>query len=122
LTAQLVSSKVDFRYIFIDEKYILRSLEYSVTNHDSPLYYPGLRIEVKADNDKHKKELFESDVYYWKLEIPQGDTVSRVVDEEDITFFNNITIYATLFYEDVDIRPYEITFTKEELGTSNDQE
>jgi len=110
--------KIDAEKLYKDEdKYVLKNINLSLTNnHFYSLYDVGLRVKVKADNEKSEYDYYNNEDF--KYEFKSGEKITKTLSTKEINFMRNITVMATLYLpdEDVDIRPLEVTFTKSDLG------
>lgn len=96
--------------------YTLSEVNLTFTNYDDfSLEDVGLKITILKDGEKNEILYFETDGGYSR--INPGNMVKRSVKKDKIRFNNNITVRASLFHdlEDVEVRPLEVTFTKEDF-------
>jgi len=99
------------------DKYVLKNINLSFMNNDHySLYNVGLRVTVKADNEKSEYDYYNNEDF--KYEFKSGEKITKTLSTKEINLLRNITVMVTLYLpdEDVDIRPLEVTFTKSDLG------
>lgn len=97
--------------------YVLKNMTLSFTNnYFSPLYDVGLKVIVKADDEKNEYDYYDNENF--RYEFKSGEKITKTLKLNEIKFLHNITVMATLYLldEDVGIRPLEVTFTKSDLG------
>lgn len=110
--------EVGVKKVYKDEDYyVLENMNVSfINNHFYSLYGVGLRVIVKADDEKKEYDYYEKDDF--RYEIKSGEKITKTLKQKEINFLHNITVMATLYIPngDVDVRPLEVTFTKSDLG------
>jgi len=110
--------KIDAEKLYKDgDKYVLKNINLSFMNNDHySLYNVGLRVTVKADNEKSEYDYYNNEDF--KYEFKSGEKITKTLSTKEINLLRNITVMVTLYLpdEDVDIRPLEVTFTKSDLG------
>ena len=104
--------------VYIDgDVYQLNEVNVSFTNNDYyALYDVGLKIMVRPDSERNERLYMEFENPVSK--ISPGQTYTRSINKEKITFSNNVTVKAIISVNSgaLDMMSIEETYTLEDLG------
>lgn len=104
--------------VYIDgDVYQLNEVNVSFTNNDYyALYDVGLKIMVRPDSERNERLYMEFENPVSK--ISPGQTYTRSIKKEKITFSNNVTVKAIISVNSgaLDMMSIEETYTLEDLG------